>query len=211
MRRSGRTIRAAIRITFWRFPFEYARTFFDRVELEAVDQLVPIAEVDPTMHTSEQCQRFGTGERGPEARLTGHEGQPSMRRDGLVPAVETEDLTPPARGLAEPEKKAEGSCLACTIGAEVTDHLTLLHLEIEVVESNRVTVTLGQSLGPYGQLCHSHLPPLFSWSIYGYRCPLAPVRDGSPGLAPIETPARSFRSRLSFRGDVSLIVTTKSK
>jgi hypothetical protein len=44
--------------------------------------------------------------------------------------------------------------IAGSIGAQVTDHLALGDLEVEVVESGDVAVTLGESLRSYGRGAH---------------------------------------------------------
>ncbi len=83
-----------------------------------------------------------------------------MCLDGVALTVEAEDTALPTRRLAQPKKKADGGRLARTVWAEVADHFTLCHLEIEIVERNRIAVTLGQTLGTYGHFCHCHSPPL---------------------------------------------------
>jgi len=157
MRRSGRPISAAIRITFWWFPLEYARTFLVRIEIEPVDELVSIGDVGLSVDASEQGQSLGPGQGRPEIGFPGHESQPAMGLDGMTQAVKSENAAVPACRLTERKKKADSGRLACTVGSEVADHLTLCNLKIEVIERKRVAVPLGQTLGLYGCICRQLL------------------------------------------------------
>ena len=77
-----------------------------------------------------------------------------MGLDRVALAVESEDPTLPARRLAQRKEEADSGRLACTVGSEVADHLALGHLEVEMIEGDRVAVTLGQSFGVDRRICH---------------------------------------------------------
>ena len=100
---------------------------------------------------------LGPGERRPEVRLSGHEGQMAVGLDGLALAVEPEDRATPLRGLDEPQQQSDGGRLSGSVGAQEADHLALGDFEVEVVEGGDIAVALGQALCSYGGGSHAHL------------------------------------------------------
>ena len=58
-----------------------------------------------------------------------------MCLDGLMVAVESEDLGAPGRRLDQPEQEAKGRRLAGTVRAEVAHYLAFANLKIEVREA----------------------------------------------------------------------------
>ena len=137
------------------------------IELEPRDQLVPVRLIDAPLDTAEELKGLGAGEGRPQVRLTGHERQAAVRLDGLAMAVEAEDLAPPLGRVDEPQQQADRRGLARPVGAQVTDHLTLGDLEIEVIEGCDAAVALRQPLRAYGGSSHSNCLPLASrWPGY---------------------------------------------
>ena len=138
-----------------------------RIELEPRDQLVPVHLIDAPLDTAEELKGLGAGEGRPQVRLTGHERQAAVRLDGLAMAVEAEDLAPPLGRVDEPQQQADRRGLARPVGAQVTDHLTLGNLKIEVIEGCDAAVALRQPLRAYGGSSHSNCLPLASrWPGY---------------------------------------------
>ncbi len=62
---------AATSATFWRLPLEYARPFFVRVELEALEQLVAARGVEPAAQPAEQVDHLAAGEVRPQVTSPG--------------------------------------------------------------------------------------------------------------------------------------------
>ena len=87
-----------------------------RVEVEALDELVPVGRVDLALHPAEEVERLGPGERGPQVGLAGHVGQVAVRLDSLAAAVEPEDLRLPGAGLDQPEQEPDRGGLAGAVG-----------------------------------------------------------------------------------------------
>ena len=125
-----------------------------RVEIEAIDQLVPVGVVHPALHATEQVEGLGAGERRPQTCLPGHIGQAPMSFDRLALTVEPEDLAASRSRADQPEQKANGGRLPRPVGTEVAHDLTSSHLEIEILERVDTAVVLGQPLGPDGRRSH---------------------------------------------------------
>ena len=125
-----------------------------RIEVELVDQLVPVDLVEVAMDAPEQRQGLRSGQRRPQVRLAGHEGHATVRLDGLAVTVETEDRPAALGRLAQPEEKADRGRLARPIGPEITDDLALGNFEVEVIECHDLAVALCEAFGAYGRVRH---------------------------------------------------------
>jgi hypothetical protein len=89
----------------------------DRVQGEALDQLVAVRGVHPALHAPEQMKRLRAGQRRPEAGLAGHVGQPAVSVDRLPLAVQAEDLRPARRRPSQPEvETGQGGHIAVPFG-----------------------------------------------------------------------------------------------
>ena len=130
------------------------------IEVEPGDQLVPVGLVDLAVDASEELEGLGAGERRPQVRLAGHEGQAAVGLDRLALAVQAEDLGPPLGRADQPEQQPDRRGLARPVRAEVADHLALRDLEVEVVEGGDAAVALGQPLRAYGRGSHGDRLPL---------------------------------------------------
>ena len=113
------------------------------VEVEPGDQLVSVGLVDLTVGSAEEMEGLCPGERGPQICFSAHEGQVAVGLDGLALAVEPKDPAPAFGGVDEPEEEADGGRLPGAVGAQVADHLSGGHLEVEVVKGGNIAVALG--------------------------------------------------------------------
>src|SRR6202034_4734307 len=73
-------------------PLGVGADLLGRIEVEPVDQLVPVAGVDGPVHAAEQMQGLGAGEGGPQACLPRYEREAPVRLGRPALAVRAEDL-----------------------------------------------------------------------------------------------------------------------
>ena len=120
------------------------------VELEALDQRVPIRAVGPAVQPREELERLRAGQRRPQERLAGDVGDAAVRRHRLAPGVDPEQLGATRGRPVQAEQQPDRRRLARAVRPEVAVHLALGDLKVERVERERVAVALGQLGGADG-------------------------------------------------------------
>ena len=97
---------------------------------------------------------FCSRERRPKVGLPWDERNAPVDLDGPALAVEPEDLAAALCGVDEAEQQPDRRRLACTVGTEISDHLALCHVEVEVIEGGDVAIAFRQLLSAYGRRGH---------------------------------------------------------
>ena len=118
-----------------------------RVELEPVDQQVPVRDVDMTLDATQQVQRLLARQRGPQVDLARHVRDAAMRLDGIGLAVDAEDLRPSRRRADQPQQQAERGRLPRAVRTQVAEHLALRYLDVQGHQRVRGAEGLRQILG----------------------------------------------------------------
>ena len=103
-------------------------------------------------------------ERAVERVALGHHADHLLRRGGVLDHVDAADERPAARGDDPGGQHARRGGLAGTVGAEQTEDLALVHLEVEIVDGADVTVVdLRELVGPHDDFVrargHGSPPP----------------------------------------------------
>ena len=124
---SARVANAAISCTFWRLPFDSARTLLSAIELEALDQHVAVGDVGAAAQARQELERLGARQRGPQERLAGDVGDAPVGGDRLAPGVDAEQLgSAPALGRCSPSSRRIVVVLPAPFGPEVAVDLAPL-------------------------------------------------------------------------------------
>jgi hypothetical protein len=105
-----------------------------RVEVEALDQLVPAGGVEAAPQAGEQVDGLAAGEAGPQLDVAGYVGESAVQGDGVVPRVVAEQPCGAGVGAQQAEEYADGGGLTGAVRAEEAVHLPGPDVEIEAVE-----------------------------------------------------------------------------
>jgi hypothetical protein len=116
------------------------------IELEPLEQQVPVDDVDVPLNATKQVERLRSGERGPQADLAGHVRDATVGLHRVSLAVDAEDLRPTRGRPDQPEQQPDRRRLARAVRSQVADHLSLSHLEVEGDQGPGVAECLGQIL-----------------------------------------------------------------
>jgi hypothetical protein len=103
-----------------------------RVEPEALDELVPVADVDRAMDPAQQVQGLGARQARPQRRLAGHVRQPPVRGDGVAMGIKTEDLGSTATWPQQTEQQPDRRRLPSPVRTQVAQHLPFTPLEVQL-------------------------------------------------------------------------------
>ena len=153
-------------------PLRVGTHLLGRIELEALDQQVPVGDVDVPMDATQQVERLSSGERGPEVDLARHVRDAPVGLDRICLAVDTEDLRPARRGSDEPEQQADRGGLTGAVRAQVPDHLSLRDVEAQGDQGSCVAERLRQGLCPdrRGSAHESSAPRLSERGVLPSEC-----------------------------------------
>src|SRR5581483_11458847 len=100
----------------------------------ALDQLIAIGDIEPTVGTAKEGQRLLAGEAGPQVHVAGDVGEPPVDVGRMALRVQAKDLRAARGGANEPEQQADGSRLARDIRPQVAQHLAAIDLERKLPE-----------------------------------------------------------------------------
>jgi hypothetical protein len=143
---TGRAASAATSCTFWRLPFDSARTFFEVSSLNRSTSRSLVGAVGSPVQAGEELECLGTVEGRPEERLPGDVGHATVGSDRIAPGVEPEDLGAPARRAVQSEQEPDRRRLAGPVRPEIAVDLAFPDLEVEGVQGQGPPVALGQFL-----------------------------------------------------------------
>jgi hypothetical protein len=117
------------------------------IESEPLDQLVAVGRVDVPVGDSEEVQRFRSGQRRPQVRLTRDEGKTPMNLHRVPLAVQAEDLRVAGRRDGQIEQEPDGRRLPGTVRPQVAEDLARADVEVECIECRALAVGLRQPDG----------------------------------------------------------------
>ena len=139
---------AAISATFWRLPFESARTFLRTSSWKRFDQRLAVGAIGGTVEVGQELEGLLACQVWPQERLASYIGSAPVGPDRFAPGVDAEELAVAGARLMQPEQQADRGGLAGAVGAEVAVDLARIDREVEVVERHGVSVVLAQPHSP---------------------------------------------------------------
>ena len=109
---SARLAKAAISCTFWRLPFDSARTRLAVSSRKRSTSTPSVGDVGAAAQAREELERLLARERGPQERLSRHVGHLAVRRERVGPGVHAEQLGARRRsgGAARAAGGSSSSC-----------------------------------------------------------------------------------------------------
>ena len=126
-----------------------------RVEGESLDQLFPVAGVDPAVQPGQELEGLCSGQGRPQERLPRDVGNPAMGGHRILPGVDPEQLSPTGGGAMEAEEEPNRRRLASSVRSQVPVHLPRGDGQIEGIERQRVAVAFGEAPGADGSCLHA--------------------------------------------------------
>src|SRR5439155_19499693 len=134
-RSSASEASAATRPTFWRFPLGVHARLLGRIELEALEKLVPPPPVEVAAEPTEEIDDLSPAEVRPQAHLAGYVRETAVQRHRVAPWITAEKRDAPCVGAKEAKQDSDGRGLARAVGSEKAVDLACLNLQIEPVQS----------------------------------------------------------------------------
>ena len=131
-RRGSRS--AATSCTFWRLPFESARTFLSVSSWKRSTSIVAVGRVGAAAHAGEELERLGAGERRPQERLARDVGDAPVGRDGVAPGVDAEELGAARARAVQAEQEPDRRRLARAVRPQVAVDLAALDAQVELLD-----------------------------------------------------------------------------
>jgi hypothetical protein len=116
-----------------------------RVEVEQLQQLVPVPGVEATPEAAQQVDHLAAGQVRPQGHVPGDIGEAAVQGDRVAPGVAAEQLGPAGVGPQQAQQDPDGGGLAGPVGAEEPVYLAGPHLQVEPVEGPGGAEALHQS------------------------------------------------------------------
>ena len=99
---------------------------FGRVELKALEQVLPTGRVETSAQLAQQVDHLTPGEVGPQVHLAGHIRKTPVQSDRVAPWVTAEQVDVTAVGAEQPQQDADGGRLAGAVRPQEAVHLARL-------------------------------------------------------------------------------------
>src|SRR5262245_24068412 len=107
-------------------PFGVGSRLLGRIELEALEKLIPPSQVEVAPEAAEEIDDLAPAEVRPQAHLARHVRETAVQRDSVAPRVTAEKRDLARVGAKQAEQDADGRGLARTVGSEETVDLACL-------------------------------------------------------------------------------------